>query len=393
MKTSSKCKCLYLDLLNPNEFYGHFVFTSLEKSEGTTIGNMLRRTLLSNLYGVRITGVRVAGTNNEFTPLEGVREDLLEIILNLKEIIVYDKNNTGQPCYGRLKAHGPAIVTAGALILPNDIKILNPNAHLLTISDNSLVELELRIEYGKSYTLAKDQKLEGAPDFIPIDSNFAPVLKVNWYIKPLSQAVENNNEELHLEIFTNGTVLPHQALLQARNMIGYMLSTVTNIEFPCFDLKEIKENNIKDDKSLIQTNIGEEQKMKEIKDYNYNSDSEKGKEKVDVIKEEKHSKGKEKVEVVKEKLAKEKPKSVVGKEKMENPEEKLLQRIADMESGSLKGLGLSNRIIKVLNRANINFTWDLIQYSTPKLRTIGGLGPKSIEEIENKLDLFFEPPI
>ena len=159
MKINSKCKCVDLDLLNHNEFYGHFVFTSLEQSEGTTIGNMLRRALLSNLYGFRITGVRVAGVNNEFTPLEGVREDLLEIILNLKEIIIYDQNNTGQACYGLLKAQGPAIITAGALTLPNGIKVLNPNTHLLTISDESVIELAIKIEYGKSYILAKNQKL------------------------------------------------------------------------------------------------------------------------------------------------------------------------------------------------------------------------------------------
>nr|YP_011005709.1 RNA polymerase alpha subunit [Cymathaere triplicata]WAM62713.1 RNA polymerase alpha subunit [Cymathaere triplicata] len=383
MKINSKCKCVDLDLLNRNEFYGHFVFTSLEQSEGTTIGNMLRRALLSNLYGFRITGVRVAGVNNEFTPLEGVREDLLEIILNLKEIIIYDQNNTGQACYGLLKAQGPAIITAGALTLPNGIKVLNPSTHLLTISDESVIELAIKIEYGKSYILAKNQKLEGATDFIPIDSNFAPVLKVNSYIKPLPQDVENTNEELHLEIFTNGTLLPHQALIQARNMIGYMLSTITNMEFPCFDYKEIeKEKPIKKDRVSINAPLEIDKTIK-------NPKVKLKKETIEVLETEIKS-GKEKIEIIENIEKQKKEKTSISKKS--TPEERLLKRVTDMESGSLKGLGLSNRIIKSLNKVNINFTWDLMEYPSPNLITIEGLGPKSVEEIKNKLTLFYEPP-
>nr|QWK43871.1 RNA polymerase alpha subunit [Costaria costata] len=381
MKINSKCKCVDLDLLNRNEFYGHFVFTSLEQSEGTTIGNMLRRALLSNLYGFRITGVRVAGINNEFTPLEGVREDLLEIILNLKEIIIYDQNNTGQACYGLLKAQGPAIITAGALTLPNGIKVLNPSTHLLTISDESVIELAIKIEYGKSYILAKNQKLEGATDFIPIDSNFAPVLKVNSYIKSLPQDVENTNEELHLEIFTNGTLLPHQALIQARNMIGYMLSTITNMEFPCFDYKEIeKEKPIKKDRVSINTTLDSDKRIKK-------TIGKLNKETIQVGETELKSE-KEEIEIGEKREKQEK----ININKKSTPEERLLKRVTDMESGSLKGLGLSNRIIKALNKVNINFTWDLMEYPSPNLITIEGLGPKSVEEIKNKLTLFYEPP-
>nr|QWK41739.1 RNA polymerase alpha subunit [Akkesiphycus lubricus] len=378
MKINSKCKCVDLDLLNRNEFYGHFVFTSLEQSEGTTIGNMLRRALLSNLYGFRITGVLVAGINNEFTPLEGVREDLLEIILNLKEIIIYDQNKTGQACFGLLKVQGPAIITAGALTLPNGIKVLNPSTHLLTISDDSVIELEIKIEYGKSYILAKDQKLEGAKDFIPIDSNFAPVLKVNSYIKALPQDIENTNEELHLEIFTNGTLLPHQALLQARNMLGYMLSTITNMEFPCFDYMEMKE------KETITVNKFDEENLETLE---VKEKSSKEEPKALEVKE---NPSKEISKVLEIKAKSGKPPVVSDKS---TPEERLLKRVTDMESGSLKGLGLSNRIIKVLNKVNINFTWDLMQYPSPNLITIEGLGPKSVEEIKNKLTLFYEPPI
>ena len=386
MKITSKCKCVDLDLLNPNEFYGHFVFTSLKKSEGTTIGNMLRRSLLSNLYGFRIAGVRVAGINNEFTPLEGVREDLLEIILNLKEIIILNQNKSGQSCYGRLKAQGPAVVTAGSLTLPTDVKVLNPSNHLLTIADESVIELEIKIESGKSYVLAKDQKLEGSVDFIPIDSNFAPVSKVNWYIKPLPQDVENNNEELHLEIFTNGTLLPHQALIQARNMIGYMLLPINNIEFPCFDILEKRKKSLKhktDNAVSIKKDENNKKDIVEKKDLNDTSRKEE-----DVQLKAMSQKGKDNVVQIKTILQKKEAKA----RQKNTSEERLLQRVADMESGSLKGLGLSNRIINALNKVNINFTWDLMQYPSPNLINIEGLGPKSVAEIKKKLDVFYEPP-
>nr|YP_011005569.1 RNA polymerase alpha subunit [Cutleria multifida]WAM62573.1 RNA polymerase alpha subunit [Cutleria multifida] len=404
MQINSKCKWVDLDLLNPNEFYGHFVFTSLEKGEGTTIGNMLRRTLLSNLYGSRIVGVRLPGINNEFTPLEGVREDVLEIILNLKEIIILNEDRTGQSCYGRLKAYGPGIITAGSLILPNNVKIVNPNSHLLTISDDSLIELEVKIEFGKSYVLAKEQKLEGAVGFIPIDSNFAPVLKVNWYIKPLPQDIENNNEELHLEIFTNGTLSPHQALIQARNIIGYMLSPIKNMEVPYFNFVKQHKKDLEGKKELIlEQNKILNQRKKELLTSKKSISLER--------KEELASKNTQVNSINKKKRLTKKSlnsepigdkailiKGIPAKKnlkdnKITTAEERLLQRVADMESGSLKGLGLSNRIINALNKVNINFTWDLMKYPSPNLINIEGLGPKSVEEINNKLDLFYEPPI
>lgn len=346
MQTNSKCKCVDLDLLNPNEFYGHFVFTALEKSEGTTIGNVLRRTLLSNLYGFRIVGVRFAGINNEFALLEGVREDLFEIILNLKEIVILNSNKIDQTFYGRLKVYGPAIITAGSLQLPNNIKVLNPNNHLLTISDQSVIELEVKIETGKSYVLAKNQKLEETLDFIPIDSNFAPVLKVNWYIKSVPQYVESNNEELHLEIYTNGTLLPHQALLQARTMIGYMLSPINIMEFTCLDIGEKKD-------------IDHKNKINPL---------------IDIRKPRK--KDKDKITI----------------NQGIKIEEKLVNNVVDLKYQPLKSLGFSNRIINALNKVNINVTWDLMQYPSSNLINIAGLGPKSVEKIKNQLNQFYELP-
>lgn len=367
MQNISKCKCVDSDLLSPSKHYGHFVFTSLEQSEGNTIGNMLRRVLLSNLYGLKITGVRLPDVaHNEFNLLDGVREDFLEVMLNLKEIIFKDENKSGQSYHGLLKIQGPAVVTAGAIKFSKGVKVLNPNNYLLTISDDSFVEIHLKLEHGKAYVLAKDQQLEGSTYFLPIDSNFAPVIKVNSYVKALPQHVENNNVELHLEIFTNGSLLPHQALMQAKNMIGYMLSTINQIEFTCVD-------------QLVSEDLTHSEKR---------NASVKGKKASETIISSRQKKDLQTTSLKSTTL----PLEAIEEN---TPEERLRKRVNDMNSGSLEGLDLPKRIIKVLKKSNINFAWELMNYASadpPYLKDIKGLGPKSIAEIEKKLNIFYKPP-
>nr|YP_009694247.1 DNA-directed RNA polymerase subunit alpha [Hapterophycus canaliculatus]AXU40665.1 DNA-directed RNA polymerase subunit alpha [Hapterophycus canaliculatus] len=377
MQNISKCKCVDSDLLSPSEHYGHFVFTSLEQSEGSTIGNMLRRVLLSNLYGLKITGVRLPDvTHNEFNLLDGVREDFLEVMLNLKEIIFKDDNKFGQSYHGLLKIQGPAVVTAGAIKFSKGIKVLNPNNYLLTISDDSLVEIHLKLEHGKAYVLAKDQKLEGSTYFLPIDSNFAPVVKVNSYVKTLPQHVENTDVELHLEIFTNGSLLPHQALIQAKNMIGYMLSTINKIEFPCL-------GELVSDEQVIEKTIDRDKKNESNKNFKKDQGT---KLKSNTVREEK---------VPQENFLIPPKNTEKIIEQDTTPEAMLLKRVNDMDDGSLECLNLSTRVIKALKNANINFTWELMDYDSsgpPYLKDIKGLGPKSIAEIEKNLRVFYEPP-
>lgn len=372
MQNISKCKCVDSDLLSPSELYGHFVFTSLEQSEGSTIGNMLRRVLLSNLYGLKITGVRLPDvTHNEFNLLDGVREDFLEVMLNLKEIILKDDNKVGESYHGLLKIQGPAVVTAGAIKFSKGIKVLNPNNYLLTISDDSFVEIHLKLEHGKAYVLAKDQKLEGSTYFLPIDSNFAPVTKVNSYVKALPQHVENTNVELHVEIFTNGSLLPHQALIQAKNMIGYMLSTINTIEFPCL-------GQLGSEDPTLAMPVEHEKII----------DSQKEKAPEVILKSSKKKGQKKKDKILNN--------PTVGSNEENTPEELLRKRVNDMDSGSLECLNLPSRIIKALKKSNINYTWELMDYDSagpPYLKDIKGLGPKSIAEIEKNLRIFYEPPV
>ncbi|CAM9096730.1 unnamed protein product [Discosporangium mesarthrocarpum] len=221
-------KCTELNLETPTNYFGRFVFRPLDLGQGVTIGNMLRRVLLTGLYGLRIVGIRIAGINNEFAIIEGVREDILEIILNLKEIIL--KTDIKEPCYGRLKVQGPAIVTASSLNLPIGIEIVNPYTHILTISDNSMVELEIKLEWGKSYTLAKEQKLEGPLDFIPIDSIFMPVHKANYFVEEITSDYEIYQEQVIIDIWTNGSIFPQKAIGQAANILMKWLKSIRKIK-------------------------------------------------------------------------------------------------------------------------------------------------------------------
>nr|WAM63979.1 RNA polymerase alpha subunit [Ishige okamurae] len=239
--TDFQFNCIEEDAKTPTDSFGRFVFKPLDVGDGVTIGNLLRRVLLSSLSGLRITAVRIANVNNEFASIEGVREDTLEILLNLKEIIFRSKNI--ESGWGRLKVQGPAVVTANSLDLPPEVELVNPFAHLLTISDDSIIELEVRLEWGKSYVLAEDQKIEGPSDLIPIDSNFMPVRKMNYYVKPLfsKDNVDEKKEQVFFDVWTNGTVTPKESIAQATDI---SLDWLTAIQKMLSSLsKEIQEEN------------------------------------------------------------------------------------------------------------------------------------------------------
>lgn len=208
-------ECIELNLQTSTEYFGRFVFKPLDVGHGITIGNILRRVLLTNLPGISIVGVRIAGVNHEFSTIPGVREDVLEILLNLKEVIL--KSQQQEETFGRLKVQGPAIVTASCIDLPPNLEIINPNQYIATISDNSLLEMEIKFDWGKGYTLAENQPVEGPLDFLRIDSIFMPVRRVVYHVEKLG-----NREQLILDLWTNGSITPSDAVsIAAKNIINW----------------------------------------------------------------------------------------------------------------------------------------------------------------------------
>ncbi|MBU6229749.1 MAG: DNA-directed RNA polymerase subunit alpha [Cyanobacteria bacterium REEB459] len=198
--------------------HGKFVIEPLERSQGTTVGNALRRVLLSNLEGVAITAVRIAGANHEFSTITGVREDVLDILLNMKEIVLRSYSN--HPQIGRLMVQGPARVTASHFDLPAEVEVVNPDQYVATVVDGHSLEMEFRIERGHGYRAVDRSKDDAtALDFIQIDAVFMPVRKVNYAVDEVVMSGSMQKDQLTMDIWTNGSLTPQQAISQAADIL------------------------------------------------------------------------------------------------------------------------------------------------------------------------------
>jgi len=232
-------KCLKSEITESGSNYGQFLLDSLSPGQGITIGTLLRRILLGNLGGTAVTAVRIAGATHEFSTLEGVREDILEILLNLKGIVF--KNNTQDLKLGRLKIQGPAVITADCLQLPSGLEIVNPNHYIATISTTNILEMELQFEYGTGYKLAGQKIQENSVDFLEVDAIFMPVQKVDFKVETPYANKNKNNENLILDIWTNGSITPEEAIFQSSqliiNLFEQLLENKSNTDIELEDLE------------------------------------------------------------------------------------------------------------------------------------------------------------
>lgn len=208
--------------------YSKFVIEPLERGQGTTVGNALRRVLLSNLEGAAVTAVRIAGVNHEFATIAGVREDVLEILLNMKEIVL--KSYTSQPQIGRLMIQGPALVTAERFELPSEVEAVSPSQYVATVAENGRLEMEFRIEKGKGYRAVDRSREDGTSlDFLQIDAVFMPVQKVNYSVEDTRIDGSLEKDRLILEIWTNGSIAPQEALSQAASILVDLFNPLKEI--------------------------------------------------------------------------------------------------------------------------------------------------------------------
>ena len=206
-------KCLKSEKIDSCACHGQFLINPLKPGQGITIGNQLRRILLSDLGGVAITAVRIAGVSHEFSTIPGVREDILEILLNLKGVVLRSRDQLTQ--FGRLKIQGPCVVTADFIQLPPNLEIVNPNHYIMTISTSNVIEIEFKFEYGTGYKLATQMLLEEDENYLQLDTIFMPVQKVDFKIENIYDSANNITERLFLDIWTNGSILPDKALKAA----------------------------------------------------------------------------------------------------------------------------------------------------------------------------------
>jgi len=206
--------------------YGKFIIEPLEKGYGVTLGNSLRRALLSSMWGAAATAIRIEGITHEFDTIPGVKEDVIEIILNIKELVV--KMFADEPQILKLKVKGKKRVTA-ADITPNiNVEILNPDLKIATLDSSAKLDMEIVVEKGMGYVPAeKNKKLDQSVDTIFIDSLFSPITKVRYDVEPASLSQFSNYDKLTLEIFTNKSILPDEALSKSANILIKYLKVFT----------------------------------------------------------------------------------------------------------------------------------------------------------------------
>jgi DNA-directed RNA polymerase subunit alpha len=220
--------------------YGSFILSPLEIGQGITVGNALRRVLLGDLEGIAITSVKIPGINHEFSTIPGVREAVLDILLNLKQIVFKTTdinffNETSsfkeKPIYkGKIFVEGPATITAKDIQLPSFLEVVDLEQYIATLSTSKPFELEFTLEKGKGYAIPdNEQKKNLDIDILPIDSIFMPVLKVNYMVEDL-MSVENKQEKVLIEIWTNGSLTPQQALDSSINKILQLFQPLQNIK-------------------------------------------------------------------------------------------------------------------------------------------------------------------
>ncbi len=208
--------------------YGRFVVEPLERGFGTTLGNSLRRVLLSSLPGVAASAIRIDGVLHEFTTIEGVREDVTEIVLNIKELCV--KLHGEGPKKVTICAHGECEVKAGDIVADSDVEIMNPELHIASLGPNGKLEMEIILEHGRGYVSADKNKRPDMPiGQIAVDSIFTPIRKVNFRVENTRVGQITDYDKLTLEIWTDETIRPDEAVSLAAKILTEHLYLFINL--------------------------------------------------------------------------------------------------------------------------------------------------------------------
>ncbi len=235
-------ECLETTVEEDFSQYSRFILEPLDRGQGTTVGNALRRVLLSNLRGTAVTAVRIAGVNHEFATIPGVREDVLDILLNMKQVVL--RSHTNDPQIGRLFVQGPATVTTDDFELPTEVEIVNPTQYVATLSSDATLEMEFRIEQGKGYhAVGKNRDEAAALDFLEIDAIYMPVRRVNYEVEDARVGGALEKDRLILDIWTNGNLTPQESLSQAATILVDLFNPLKDATFNVVEDIETEEED------------------------------------------------------------------------------------------------------------------------------------------------------
>ncbi|MEZ0262932.1 MAG: DNA-directed RNA polymerase subunit alpha [Alphaproteobacteria bacterium] len=221
---------------DPNRF-GTVVVEPLERGYGLTLGNALRRVLLSSLQGAAVTSIKIDGVLHEFSSIPGVREDVTDIVLNIKSLAIRMQADTAKKL--RLVAEGPCEVKAGMIETTGDIEIVNPDLVICTLGDKAKLSMELTVSNGKGYRPAAQNRPEDAPiGMIPIDSIFSPVRRISYKVEDTRVGQITDYDKLTLDVETNGTIKPEDAVAFAARILQDQLQVFVNFQEPTSVAKE-----------------------------------------------------------------------------------------------------------------------------------------------------------
>ncbi len=230
-----------------NDTYGKFVMQPLERGFGVTLGHSLRRILLSSIRGAAITQVNVQGVQHEFSVVEGVREDVSEIVLNLKEVALRYVGDEDRLL--KVEKTGAGVLTAGDLAVDPNVQVLNPELHIATLDEGATLTMELTVGQGRGYSFAEENKVPDQPiGSVPIDSSFSPVTNVKYDTENARVGRRTDYDRLSLEVWTDGSVNPEDALAQAAKIMMEHLSLLINFEE---DTEEVEEMEVDEETKRV----------------------------------------------------------------------------------------------------------------------------------------------
>ena len=237
--------------------YGKFVVEPLERGFGTTLGNSLRRVLLSSLPGVAVTSIKIDGVVHEFSTIEGVKEDVTEIVLNVKGITAKLYSDT--PKTVRIEASGEGEVTAGSIQQDAELEVLNPDWHIATLADGAKLVMELTFDKGRGYVPAERNKQQMAPviGVIPVDSIYTPVLKVNYGVENTRVGQITDYDKLTLEVWTDGTISAQEAVSLAARIMTEHLNLFVTLSQEAMDAEIMVEKDDKGKEKALEMTIEE----------------------------------------------------------------------------------------------------------------------------------------
>ena len=236
--------------------HGRFVVEPLERGFGNTLGNSLRRVLLSSLEGCAVTSIKIDGVLHEFSTIPGVKEDVTEIVLNMKSVVA--KLYETSPKVVEISAQGPCVVTAGDIKADSEVEILNPEQHIATLGEDAKLNMEITIDKGRGYIPAERNKLISGNNVIgvlPIDSIYTPVLKVNYTVDNTRVGQITDYDKLTLDVWTNGVINAQEAVSLAAKVLTEHLNLFVNLSDKASSAEVMVEKDDKGKEKILEMTI------------------------------------------------------------------------------------------------------------------------------------------